>query len=80
MKKKDKDVEVAILLEVARPDPLPLHKTFKLKAREVTMQNGHEIEVHPAEGPQDYEVILKKFTQHCKPRKNTAFERHVFWP
>ena len=64
LKKKDRDVQVAIMLEVAGPDALAIHKTFKYADDEDQL---------------DYEVILRKFEQYCKPRKNTVFERYIFW-
>ena len=62
LKKKDRDVQVAIMLEVAGPDALAIHKTFKYADDEDQL---------------DYEVILRKFEQYCKPRKKTVFERYI---
>ena len=77
--KKDRDVQVAILLEVAGPDALTIHKTFKFDPPEVVMRDGHEVIVHPGEDPLDWKVILNKFGKYCKPRKNVVFERYMFW-
>ena len=42
LNKKDKDVQVAILLKLAGPDALAICKTFKFKEREVALVNGQE--------------------------------------
>lgn len=64
LKKKDKDVQVAILLELAGPDSLAIQKTFKYSGDE---------------SPDDYKTVLQKFTAYCRPRKNTVYERYRFF-
>ena len=68
LKKKDADVEVAILLELAGPDALAIHRTFHF-----------DPDADPPENPEDYKTVLAKFTVYCKPRKNTVYDRYCFW-
>ena len=74
MNKKEKDVQVAILLEVAGPDALTIHKTFQY---ELPQMDGDR-RVREGEDPLDYDVILRKFAQYCKPCKNNIYERYRF--
>ena len=53
LKKKDADVQVAILLELAGPDSLTIHKMFTFAEGD----NGN-----------DYELVLRKFTDYCRPK------------
>ncbi len=62
--KKDKKVQVAILLNAAGPDAQEIHSQFKFSA---------------TDDQTDYKLILKKFGEYCKPRKNTVYERYRFW-
>ena len=62
--KKDPDVQVAILLHAAGAEAQEIHSQFKF-----------EIGVDP----KSWELVLKKFSFYCKPRKNAVFERYRFW-
>ena len=53
LKKKDADVQVTILLELAGPAFLAIQKTF-------TFAEGDNVN--------DYELVLRKFTDYCRPR------------
>ena len=64
LSKKDKKVQVAILLHAAGPEAQEIHRQF---------------EFAEGEDPDNYEDILKKFQTYCKPGKNTVFERYRFW-
>ena len=64
LKIKDADVQVAILLELAGPDSLAIHKAF-------TFAEGDNVN--------DYELVLRKFTDYCRPRKKAVYERYSFW-
>lgn len=64
LKKNDKDVQVAILLQLAGPASLAIQKTFKYSE---------------VESPDDYKTVLQKFTAYCRPRKNTVYERYRFF-
>ena len=74
LKKKD---QVAILLELAGPDSLAISRTFTYK--EATLARaGHPAQ--DAESPDDYETVLTKFAEYCRPcKKNTVYGRHRFW-
>ena len=62
--KKDAKRQVATLLHVAGPEAQEIHSQFKFAA---------------GEDKDDYETILKKFSEYCQPRKNTVYERYKFW-
>ena len=62
--KKDPDVQVAILLHAAGAEAQEIHSQFKFET---------------GEDPKSWELVLKKFSSYCKPRKNTVFERYRFW-
>ena len=61
--KKDAKRQVATLLHVAGPEAQEIHSQFKFAA---------------GEDKDDYETILKKFSEYCQPRKNTVYERYKF--
>ena len=62
-RKKDADVQVAILLELAGPDSLAIHKMF-------AFAEGDNVN--------DYELVLRKFTDYCRPRKTLCTRGIVF--
>ena len=64
LEKKKAAVQVAILLELAGPDALPIHKTFTF--------SDHEKD-------EDYKVYLQKFGAYCRPRKNLLYECYKYW-
>ena len=76
LKNKDHDVQVAILLELARPDSLVISRTFPYKEA-TPARAGHPAQV--ADSTEDYETALAKFAEYCRPRKNTVYERYRFW-
>ena len=57
-------MQVAILFKLLGPDSLAIHKTF-------TFAEGDNVN--------DYELVLRKFTDYCRPRKNIVYERYRFW-
>ena len=60
---KSKAVQVARLLNAAGVEAQEIHETF-------TFANDEE--------KTDYKIILKKFADYCRPRKNVVFERFRF--
>ena len=61
---KPKKVQVARLLNAAGVEAQEIHELF-------IFANDNE--------KLDYEVILGKFTNYCRPKKNVIYERHMFW-
>ena len=57
-------MQVAILLELAGPDSLAIQKMF-------AFAEGDNVN--------DYEFVLRNFTDYCRPRKNVVDERYRFW-
>ena len=64
LSKKDKKVQVDILLHAAGLEAQEIHRQF---------------EFAEGEDPDNYEDMLKEFQAYCKPGKNTVFERYRFW-
>ena len=64
LKKKPKDVQVAILLNCAGTEAQEVHEQFEFE---------EEVD------EKDIEKVLKKFEEYCHPRKNTVYERYRFW-
>ena len=62
--KKEKDVQVAILLHTAGTDAQEIHEQFQF-----TQETDKK----------DVTKILKMFRDYCQPRKNTVYERYCFW-
>ena len=62
--KKDKAVQVAILLHTAGTDAQEIHEQFQF-AEEADKK--------------DYAKVLQMFKDYCHPRKNTVYERYCFW-
>lgn len=63
-KKKPKDIQVAILLNLAGQEAQEIHEQFVFETEEEE---------------KDIELVLKKFEDYCSPRKNTVYERYKFW-
>ena len=61
---KGKEVQVARLLNAAGAEAQEIHEQF-------TFATDDE--------KKEYKVVLKKFSDYCRPRKNVIFERHRFW-
>ena len=66
LNKKDKEVQVARLLNAAGSEAQEVHELF-------TYAEGKEAEA------KDYEKILERFTEYVRPKKNLVYERHRFW-
>ncbi len=62
--KKEPDVQVAILLNVAGPEAQEIHEQFQFV-------NDDDKKA--------YLKILDKFGDYCKTRKNVVYERYRFW-
>ena len=61
---KSGEVQVARLLNAAGSEAQEVHDLF-------VFANDDE--------KKDYKVILKKFGEYCRPKKNVVYERHKFW-
>ena len=61
---KSGEVQVARLLNAAGSEAQEVHDLF-------VFANEDE--------KKDYKVILKKFGEYCRPKKNVVYERHKFW-
>ena len=64
IKKKPKEVQVAILLNCAGPEAQEVHEQF-------TFETDDE--------RKDVDKVLEKFGEYCRPRKHVVFERYKFW-
>ena len=64
LKKKPKDIQVAILLNNAGPEAQEIHEHFEFDEE--------------LEDEKDIETVFKKFQEYCNPRKNTVYERYKF--
>ena len=62
--KKTKTVQVSILLHVAGAEAQEVHEQFQF---------------NEDADKDDYTKVLEKFTEYCRPRKNTVYERYRFW-
>ncbi|GFN74652.1 Pol polyprotein [Plakobranchus ocellatus] len=63
LNKKPKKQQKAILLHIIGPDALELFNTF-------TFSEEEDID--------DIRVIMQKFEEHCKPKRNLIYDRHQF--
>ena len=66
LSKKDKKTKVAILLHCAGGEAQDIMRGFTFSGTE-----GDKRDV--------WMDVIKKFKEHCDPRKNSVFERHKFW-
>ena len=64
LKKRDKAVQVAILLHAAGPEAQEIHETFVYEGEDDVL---------------DYKKVLSQFRLYCNPRKNIIYERYLFW-
>ena len=64
LSEKSKIVQVARLLNAAGPEAQEIHELF-------TFADNEDRE--------DYTVVLRKFEEYCRPRKNVIYERFRFW-
>lgn len=62
--KEDEKVQCAILLHVIGEEALEIYNTFKFAT---------------GEDPNTISVLKKKFEDYLNARKNTVFERYLFW-
>ena len=62
--KQDEGTKIALLLHCVGEEALEVYNTFKFD---------------PATDEDKFEANIKKFEEHCNPRKNTVFERYKFW-
>ena len=65
--KKSKEVQVAVLLNVAGPEAQDVHEHFQFDAETA------------AADKKDYAKLLDMFGEYCNPRKNVVYERFRFW-
>ena len=72
--KKDK-VKVAIFLNIIGPDGVEIFNSFKEETFERT-ENEKKITI---KGKEDLEWIKNKFESYFTPKKNTTYERYVFF-
>ena len=64
LSEKSKKVQVARLLNAAGPEAQEIHELF-------TFADNEDRE--------DYTVVLRKFEEYCRPKKNVIYERFRFW-
>ena len=61
-----KRTQVTILLHCAGLEAQEIHQHFEFTEAEIDKSDN-------------WEHVLKKFSNYCKPRKNQCFERYKFW-
>ena len=64
LSEKSKAVQVARLLNAAGPEAQEIHELFTFAENE---------------DREDYALILRKFEEYCRPKKNVIYERFRFW-
>ena len=64
--------KVAILLTVAGAEAQEVFRTFTYEPAKAAVSN------QPAETAEQFNTVLRKFTEFCVPRKNVIYERYVF--
>ena len=64
--KKEAKTRVTILLHCACPQAQDIHSNFVFSVTDGVRAS-------------DYNSVLKKFKEYCKPGKNEVFERYKFW-
>lgn len=69
---KSKEVQSMTLLHVIGHDAVEVFNTFQWTDEECEECDKH-VSLHTVN------CILKKFENHCLPRKNVTIERHVFF-
>ncbi|KAK2178573.1 hypothetical protein NP493_538g00007 [Ridgeia piscesae] len=67
--------KVAILLTVAGAEAQEVFRTFTYEPAKAAV--GYQPAV-PAETAEQFNTVLRKFTEFCVPRKNVIYERYVF--
>ena len=61
---KAKEVQVARLLNAAGAEAQEIHDLFTFETED---------------DRKEYKIVLKKFAEYCRPKKNIVYERHRFW-
>ena len=64
LEKKSKEFQVARLSNAAGPGAQEINDLFSFEN---------------AEEEKDYQRVLEKFREYCRPKKNIVYKRHKFW-
>jgi len=75
LKRKDPDEVAYTLLNLAGHEAIEREKTFLYQ--EEIRDNGNIVQ--HAENREDPEILMRKFREHCNPKKNIIVQRHLFW-
>ena len=67
--------KVAILLTVAGAESQEVFRTFTYEPAKAAVGNQPAV---PAETAEQFNTVVRKFTEFCVPRKNVIYERYVF--
>ena len=67
--------KVAILLTVAGAEAQEVFRTFTYEPAKAAVGNQPAV---PAETAEQFNTVVRKFTEFCVPRKNVIYERYVF--
>ncbi|KAK2176170.1 hypothetical protein NP493_677g00010 [Ridgeia piscesae] len=67
--------KVAILLTVAGAEAQKVFRTFTYEPAKAAVGNQPAV---PAETAEQFNTVVRKFTEFCVPRKNVIYERYVF--
>ena len=67
--------KVAILLTVAGAEAQEVFRTFTYELAKAAVGNQPAV---PAETAEQFNTVVRKFTEFCVPRKNVIYERYVF--
>jgi hypothetical protein len=73
---KDGPTKAAILLHCIGDEALDVFNNFVFKPAVVAAEG---VEAVAAESSEDMNDILKKFEEHCNPREDSVWRRHLFW-
>ena len=65
--KKNDQQKIALLLHIAQSAAIELYNTF-------TFPNDEE-----GNSTETYDAVVKKFEGYCNPKRNTTYERHIFF-
>ncbi|KAK2159858.1 hypothetical protein NP493_1686g00023 [Ridgeia piscesae] len=69
------DKKKPILLTVAGAEAQELFRTFTYEPAKAAVGNQPAV---PAETAEQFNTVVRKFTEFCVPRKNVIYERYVF--
>ena len=70
--------KVAILLTVVGAEPLEAQEVFRTFTYEPAKVAVGDQPAVPAETAEQFNTVMRKFTEFCVPRKNVIYERYVF--